>query len=274
MLNVPALTIYEHKESVCCHKVALTLAEKAIECKVINVSLENNEQKQPWFLSINPAGKVPALVHDGRVVTQSSVMTEYLDDCFPNPPLMPRCAYGRARRRLWARWIDDEMHSPHISTISFTIAFGQLFRKRMDTEEKLNAYLDSIKDDKIRAHAIRLFQSDVHSEQMRKSLFAYKHFIAVMEEALQSSTWLAGDTFSLADIDVIPYIWRLANLQLDFMWMNSRRVRDWFERVTVRAAFRKSIAEPAIPEWIETMRATGAEAKATIVAILEGPSPG
>ncbi len=267
MRDEPTLTIYEHKESVCCHKVALTLAEKNIVCPVVNISLETNEQKEPWYLAINPAGKVPALVHDGHVVTQSTIMTEYLDDTFPDPALMPRDPLGRARRRLWARWLDDEMHS-HVSIISFTIAFAQLLRRQMDTREKLDAYLATITDPKVQAHATRLFESDLHSAQMRQALAACDRFLSEMERTLQTSAWLAGDAYGLADIDVIPYIWRLRNLQLDFMWGERPQVTAWIDRITARAAFREAIITPALPEWVETMRSTGAAAKGAVAEIV------
>ncbi len=140
------LTVYEHKESVCCHKVAITLAEKQIDAEIVNVSLEKQEQRQPWYLAINPLGMVPALVHNGHTVVHSTIMTEYLDDAFPNPPLMPADAYGRARRRLWARRIDDGLHVPHIAAISFIVSFGDQFRARMKTKEQLDAYFNNIKE--------------------------------------------------------------------------------------------------------------------------------
>ena len=83
MAKPTGLTVYEHKESVCCHKVAITLAEKQIEANIVNISLERQEQRQPWYLAINPLGMVPALVHDGRTIVHSTIMTEYLDDAFP-----------------------------------------------------------------------------------------------------------------------------------------------------------------------------------------------
>ena len=261
------LTVYEHKESVCCHKVAITIAEKQIDATIINVSLERQEQRQPWYLAINPLGMVPALVHNGRVVVHSTIMTEYLDDAFPERPLMPADPYWRARRRHWARRIDDGLHVPHIAAISFIVAFGRQFRARMDTPEKLAAYFDNITDPRYRETIRSWYESDLSSDVLRQSLLAYHEFLHEMEAALRQTAWLAGETYSLADIDVIPYLWRLSNLQLDFLWDGLPRVTDWFGRVTARPAFRQAIIEPALPDWIGGMRASGLEAKSRIEAI-------
>jgi len=174
------MVVYEHAESVCCHKVRIVLAEKAIPHEVRNVALEAGEQLAPAFLAVNPKGVVPVVVEGGHVITESSIITEYLDDAYPEPPLMPKDAYWRSRRRNWARWIDDEMHIPHIATISFIIAFNQAFRKELDTKEKLEAYLDAIPGaghkDTMRAS----FESGPDSELMKTSIRAYQRFIAAM----------------------------------------------------------------------------------------------
>ena len=268
MKSTRSLTVYEHKESVCCHKVAITLAEKQIEAEIVNVSLEKQEQRQAWYLKINPLGVVPALVHSGRPVIHSTIMTEYLEDAFPDPPLMPVDPYWRARRRLWARRIDDEMHVPHISAISFVVAFGRQMRERMKTEEQLDAYFANIKDERYRATIRSWYESDLDSALLRKSLLAYHGFLREMEVTLQESSWLAGDDYSLADIDVIPYIWRLSNLQLGFLWQDLPSVTAWFDRVISRPAFKTAIIDTALPEWVEGMRASGTEAKPKLQAIV------
>ena len=263
------LVVYEHRESVCCHKVAITLAEKQIKATIINVSLEKQEQRQPWYLAINPLGMVPALVHHGHTVIHSTIMTEYLDDAFPGMPLMPVAPYWRARRRLWARRIDDGLHVPHIAAISFIIAFGQQFRARMNSQEKLDAYFNNITDGRYRETIRSWYEADVTSDLLRQSLFAYHVFLGEMEDSLSESLWLAGDTYSLADIDVIPYLWRLSNLQLDILWSKLPRVADWFDRVTSRPAFRRAVIGPALTEWIDGMRVAGRHARPQLEPVIK-----
>ncbi len=268
MAKPTGLTVYEHKESVCCHKVAITLAEKQIEANIVNISLERQEQRQPWYLAINPLGMVPALVHDGRTIVHSTIMTEYLDDAFPGARLMPSDAYWRARRRLWARRIDDGMHVPHIAAISFIVAFGDQFRSRMNSKEKLDAYFENIRDVRYRETIRSWYQSDLDSDLLRQSLLAYHDFLQEMERTLSEVPWLAGDAYSLADIDVIPYLWRLSNLQLSSLWSRLPRVADWFGRVTARPAFKAAIVDVALPEWVEGMRAAGTRARRQLQPVI------
>ena len=138
------LTLYDHAESVCCHKVRIALAEKGLAYETKTIALDAGEQLHPDYLAICPKGVVPVLVHDGKVIPESSIITEYLDDAFPDVPLMPKDAYWRARRRLWARWIDDEMHVPHIATISLIISLHVAFRQHLDTQDKVDAFLTMV----------------------------------------------------------------------------------------------------------------------------------
>ena len=86
------LKVYSYFNSICTQKVFITLAEKGIDYATQNVDLFRNEQFSPEYLKINPKGVVPALDHDGRVVIESSLICEYLDDCFPSPRLVPQIA--------------------------------------------------------------------------------------------------------------------------------------------------------------------------------------
>ena len=159
------------------------------------------------------------------------------------------------------------MHVPHISAISFIVAFGRQMRERMKTKEQLDAYFANIKDERYRETIRSWYECDLDSTLLRKSLLAYHDFLREVEATLQESSWLAGDHYSLADIDVIPYVWRLSNLQLGFLWEELPSVTDWFDRVTSRPAFKTAIIDAALPEWIEGMRASGIEAKPKLQAI-------
>lgn len=255
------LTLYDHSESVCCQKVRIALAEKGVEYHRRLVNCEEREHLGPEYLRINPKGVVPALVdEEGRTIDESSIMLEYLEDRYPDPQLMPSDPYWRAKRRLWARQIDDGMHIPHISTISFVISFGRKFRQRFNTQEKVDAWLKSLPGEALRDAQRKAAAADLKSETFRTSLMAYDRFLGDMEAQLEHTPWLAGEAFSLADIDVIPYIWRLNNLQLSGMWKHRPHVADWFSRVTARPAFTKAVLELQEEHWLEAMRGTGHEA--------------
>src|SRR5260370_32873785 len=87
--HVAMITFYQFGNSVCCQKVRITMQEKRITWESVEVNLFRNEQYSPGYLKINPKGVVPALVHNGKPITESTLICEYLDDVYPDPPLVP-----------------------------------------------------------------------------------------------------------------------------------------------------------------------------------------
>jgi glutathione S-transferase len=77
----------------------MTLAEKNLDYHMHIVNLFNNEQYHPEYLKLNPKGVVPTLVDDGKVIIESTLICEYLDETCPAPPLMPATPHERAKAR-------------------------------------------------------------------------------------------------------------------------------------------------------------------------------
>src|SRR3954451_21800694 len=98
---------YDYGNSVCCQKVRITLCEKGLDWDAIRVDLFASEQYDPKYLKLNPKGVVPTLVHDGVPVIESTLICEYLDETFPDPPLAPKDAAQRAQMRLWSKFVDE-----------------------------------------------------------------------------------------------------------------------------------------------------------------------
>ena len=103
------LELYHGTTSVCAQKVRLTLAEKALEWQSQLLEL-NGDHLTPEYLKINPNGVVPTLVHDGTIIVESTVIIHYLDDLFPDPPLMPRAPLDRTRAHLFKKLMDEYIH--------------------------------------------------------------------------------------------------------------------------------------------------------------------
>src|SRR4051794_33050852 len=122
------LTLYDYGNSVCCQKVRITLCEKGLDWDAIRVDLFASEQYDPKYLKLNPKGVVPTLVHDGVLVIESTLICEYLDETFPDPPLAPRDAAQRAQMRLWSKFVDEGLFEGVTE-----ISFSAMFRERMKT---------------------------------------------------------------------------------------------------------------------------------------------
>ena len=93
------LELYHNDMSVCAQKVRMVLAHKGLEWKSIHYNLRAGEQFNPGFLKISPKALVPVLVHDGDAINESNVIDEYLEEVFPQHPLMPGDPVERARIR-------------------------------------------------------------------------------------------------------------------------------------------------------------------------------
>ena len=83
------LKLYHGRTSVCSVKARLAFAEKGVKCDNQPLTL-HGDQFDPGYLRLNPNAVVPTLVHDDRVIIKSTVIMHYVDDAFPDPPLMPR----------------------------------------------------------------------------------------------------------------------------------------------------------------------------------------
>ncbi len=86
------------------HRTRLALLEKGLDCEHVEVDFK---AKPARFLAVSPYGKVPALSHDGNTIYESLIINEYLDETFPNPPLMPKDPVLRAKVRIWAHFCDN-----------------------------------------------------------------------------------------------------------------------------------------------------------------------
>lgn len=80
------------------HRSRLTLLEKGVEFQLIEIDLQN---KPEGFTDISPYGKVPAIKHGYKRVWESAIINEYLDEVFPEPPLLPANAIDKAQARIW-----------------------------------------------------------------------------------------------------------------------------------------------------------------------------
>ena len=120
------LILYDFGNSVCCQKVRITLVEKGLTWEARRVDLFKTEQYDPDYLKLNPKGVVPTLVHDGTPVIESTLICEYIDETFPEPPLMPKDPAERARMRLWSKFVDEGLFDGDTE-----LSFSAMFRERM-----------------------------------------------------------------------------------------------------------------------------------------------
>lgn len=232
------LTLYHGDTAVCAAKVRVTLAEKGIPWKGKRLDLQKGDQFDPEYLKLNPNGVVPTLVHDGNVLTESTVINEYLDEAFPEKPLRPASAFMRGRMHLWTKR-EDSIHDA-INTMTTVIVFRPDLLKKTPAEQA--ARIDNIPDPARRAKFRELMETGLESKTVYDALIRYARFFRDMENALANGPWLLGDSFTLADSGLISFFYRLELMQLAGIWTeNFPRVSAWFERCKARPSFDEAI---------------------------------
>ena len=104
------MKLYTYFRSSAAYRVRIALNLKGLPYEAIPVHLVRREQKSPAFLAVNPHGRVPALDLDGEILVQSPAILEYLEEVYPEPPLLPRDPLRRARVRAAAALIACDIH--------------------------------------------------------------------------------------------------------------------------------------------------------------------
>jgi glutathione S-transferase len=126
------LTLYDAARCPYCARVRIVLAEKAIPYDTVAVDLED---RPGWIYDLNPTGRVPVLEDDGLVLAESRVLMEYLEERFPETPLLPADPADRALVRLRLERFDEGLGN----------AYYLLRRER--SSEKARTALDVALDD-------------------------------------------------------------------------------------------------------------------------------
>jgi len=174
-----SIKLYNYTTSPNCQRVRVVLEEKNLPYEIVPINLPKREQKRPDFLKLNPYGKVPVIADGDTVLYESCLINEYLEEKYPEPPLMPKDPAMKARIRILIDYGMNHLDGP--------------YRKvRMET----------VKEEKER-----------NPQALEESKKELKDLLIRFEEELGDQPYLAGD-FSLVDAALIPRFNRLADWDL------------------------------------------------------------
>jgi glutathione S-transferase len=230
------LELWHAIHSTCSQKVRLCLAEKRLAWKSHLVDLRRFQHLEPTFLALNPAATVPVLRDGELVIRESLVINEYLEDTHPEPRLRPLAAAARARMREWTLYIAEEPTwavkvpsfqkniRPDISA-RYTPAEVEELAGKMPNGDTASRWVKAVKE-------------GFSPAEIRASLDRLARTLERMEGALARRPWLAGEEYSLADVDMAPFVHRIASLGEQAMIAARPRVADWYARLRGREAFR------------------------------------
>ena len=190
------------------NKSVIVAYEKNLDLEI--VPPPGGELASAAFLAINPLGKIPALEVDGNVIPESEVINEYLEDRYPNPPLLPKDAAARARVRVLTRFHDIYLDPP------------------------------------MRALFFQMDPTTRNAEVVATSLAAVEKALDYLEGRI-GGPWAAGDAFTLADCALAPSVWYVIRLMPAFgaadPFAKRPKVAAWFAQVSERPSVKRALAD-------------------------------
>ncbi len=210
------LRLYHFALSPFSRKVRLCLAEKKIEVELVE---EKYWERSVEFINRNPAGTIPILRLEGRYLSESLPICEYLEDIFPEPILMPKGPDDRYEVRRLINWFDDK--------------FNREVTKKLLHERVLK---------KISGAGFP------ESKNVKTGAKRIKYHIDYMNWLLERRRWLAGDVMTMADFAAAAHISCLDYIS-DVDWNRSTIVKEWYAKIKSRPAFRSILADqvPGFP---------------------------
>jgi glutathione S-transferase len=235
------LTLYHGRTSVCSIKARLALAEKGVSFESKLMTLRG-DQFDPAYMKLNPNAVVPTIVHDGRVIIESTVIMHYADEAFPGPSLMPADPHARTKVRMTEKLMDEYVHVSCM-TITFSTANRAHLMKLspQELEEELKKSPDQSRSEikrQVVAHGL-------DAPLVKKALRVQEKLLDVIETSSKEGPFIAGATHSHADIAATPYVWRLDKLKLAKLWDKRPGVAAWYERIRARPSFKA-----AVDDWV------------------------
>ncbi|MCH2550320.1 MAG: glutathione S-transferase family protein [Alphaproteobacteria bacterium] len=227
--------LYNAPQSICSHKVRFALNAKRIRFNEYKLDLFSGDQLKPEYLSINPNGLVPALVHNGVNIIDSLVIVQYLDELFSDvESFTPKEPVMRARMRSLMAYI-DEVPTPAVRIPSYNMAFLVHFKNMPEDE-----FLDMANAKPLRKEFLLKFGRVGFSEnEFNEALDRLERSLKRMQTEINISKgpWFLGDELSIADIAMMPVIIRLEDLNLEYMWEDKPEVSYWLELIKDHHAF-------------------------------------
>ena len=241
------LTLYHGRTSVCSIKARLALAEKGVSFDSRVMTLRG-DQFDPGYMQLNPNAVVPTIVHDGRVVIESTVIMHYVDEAFPGPALMPADPLARSQARMMTKLMDEYVH---VACMTLTFATANREWLARMTPQEMEAELAKSPDGKRAQIKRQVITHGLDAPLVVDAIRQHQKLLDAIEAAIRIGSYLAGEQWSLADAAATPYVWRLDKLKLARMWNDRPGVLAWYDRVRSRPSFKAGVDDWLSPADIE-----------------------
>lgn len=234
------LTLYHYDRSTAAQRVRLLLEEKAIPWKsvIVDTARGDVEDLPADYHRLNPKGLVPVIIHNGTATPESLVILEYLEDSFFERVFRPAAPEARAKMRLWMRKIDDGVHVAS-RTIGVCLVNRHIYKAK--GAAKIDKYYAEMRDTVRKTNDQINIAGGLDSPLLPNAVATFRRLFEEMDAALAQSPWLAGESYSLADIALIVYVRRLESFMMAPLWRHLTHLSDWYARIAARPAYEKAI---------------------------------
>ena len=229
-----AFKLYNAPQSTCSQRVRFVFNTKGLPFEEVKLNLLEGDQLKPDYLKLNPNGVVPTLDHDGQIVTDSTVITEYLDEVAPDKSFTPEDPVKRARMRTLMHFA-DEMPAAAVRVPTFNLAFLPRFQAM--SREAFVAMAES--KPLRREFMLTMGQSGFPQSEMDAALGRLRRSYERMDAEIEKSggPWLLGKDISLADVAIMPAMVRMHDLNMPD-WQDLPRVVTWFDNIRAHPSFK------------------------------------
>ncbi|GLR81712.1 glutathione S-transferase family protein [Azospirillum oryzae] len=204
-------TLYHHPIHALSRTARVMLAEKALPFEPV---VERPWERRTDFLKLNPAAEVPVLVEeDGTVAAGGLAVIEYLEEAYPDTPLLPREIAARAEVRRVADWF-------------------------------LNKFEREVTENLVGEKLIKRLSGQGHpfAPAIRAGLANVTYHLDYIAFLSERRPWLAGSVFTLADIAAAAQLSCLDYID-NVPWDRSPEAKDWYARIKSRPSFRALLAD-------------------------------
>jgi len=201
------MKVYGHPISTCTRKVLTALAEKGEKPEFVTVDIMKGDGKTPDHLARQPFGRVPAIDDDGFQLFESRAIVRYIDETRGGTKLHGSDPKTRALVEQWVSVETSEFTGPAMKIIYQTFFYPMMGKPTDDAVVQENrAILEKV--------------------------------CGVMEKQLEKTEYLAGGTFTVADISFMPYVDYLHAGKQGDLFDKFPKIKAWWQRVSDRASWK------------------------------------
>ena len=210
-------------------KVSIALEELGLKYKAVEVNLASNEQKEAWFLKVNPNGRIPAITDDGQRIFESGSLLIYLTEKYDKSRLI---SYESGSKEYYEQ----------LSWLMFQMGGIGPMQGWMPT---LNPRLCFILTTRLvgQANHFRLMAGEYSEYGINRYMNETKRLYSVLNTRLECSPYLAGDKYTIADIASFAWV-RYGPIALEIDLSEFPALKKWHDKITKRPAVQKGLKVP------------------------------